>query len=45
MAFEITVGSPHLSINDGWAVLVCAPDGSLSGPATPTASAGATQGC
>ena len=29
MAFEITVGPPHLSVNSGWAVLTCEPDCSL----------------
>ena len=29
MAFEITVGPPQLSINQGWAVLMSEPDGSL----------------
>jgi glycogen debranching enzyme len=36
MAFEITVGPPHLSVNSGWAVLTCEPDCSLGdSPAGP----------
>jgi glycogen debranching enzyme len=36
MAFEITVGPPHLSINSGWAVLTCEPDCSMGdSPAGP----------
>lgn len=32
MAFEITVGPPHLSVNSGWAVLTCEPDCGLGDP-------------
>ena len=46
MAFEITAGSPQLSIDDGCSVLIRGPDAPCAvNPATLMASIGATPGC